>query len=68
MKAAKGAQAEQWALWGEFEKKSIAAMKANGVEIVKVDNAPMAAAVKKAIYEKHAKPLQAFIERVQAVK
>jgi len=28
----------------------------------------MADAVKKAVYEKHAKPLQAFIERVQAVK
>jgi len=68
MKAAKEAQAEQWALWGDMEKKSIADMKANGVQIVKVDNAPMAAAVKKAVYEKHAKPLQSFIERVQAVK
>ena len=34
-------------------------MKANGVEIDKVkDNAPFAAAVKKAVCEKHAKPLQ----------
>lgn len=68
MKAAKESQTEQWALWGEFEKKSIADMKANGVEIIPVDNKAMAEAVKKAVYEKHAKPLQAFIERVQAVK
>lgn len=68
MKTAKEAQAEQWKLWEEFEKKSIADMKANGVEIIPVDNTAMAAAVKKAVYEKHAKPLQAFIERVQAVK
>lgn len=68
MKTAKDAQAEQWVLWAEMEKKSIADMQANGVEIVKVDNSAMAAAVKKAVYEKHAKSLQAFIERVQAVK
>jgi TRAP-type C4-dicarboxylate transport system substrate-binding protein len=68
MKTAKEAQAEQWKLWDDMEKKSIADMKAHGVQIVKVDNAPMAAAVKKAVYEKHAKPLQAFIARVQAVK
>ena len=30
--------------------------------------APMAEAVKKAVYEKHAKPLLPFIERIQAVK
>ena len=68
MKEAKAAQSEQWTLWAEMEKKSIEDMKANGVEIVKLDNAAMADAVKKAVYEKHAKPLQAFIERVQAVK
>ena len=68
MKAAKEAQAEQWKLWGDFEKKSIADMKAAGVEIVPVDNTAMAEAVKKAVYAKHAKPLQSFIERVQAVK
>ena len=68
MKAAKESQTEQWALWAEFEKKSIADMKANGVEIIPVDNKAMAEAVKKVVYEKHAKPLQAFIERVQAVK
>jgi tripartite ATP-independent transporter DctP family solute receptor len=68
MKEAKGAQAEQWKLWDEMEQKSIADMKANGVEIIKLDNSAMADAVKKAVYEKHAKPLQAFIERVQAVK
>ena len=51
-----------------MEKKAIADMKAHGVEIIKIDNTAMAAAVKKAVYEKHAKPLQAFIERVQAVK
>ena len=68
MKEAKGAQAEQWKLWDEMEQKSIADMKANGVEIVKLDNTAMADAVKKAVYEKHAKPLQAFIERIQAVK
>ena len=68
MKTAKESQTEQWALWAEFEKKSIADMKANGVEIIPVDNTAMAAAVKQAVYEKHAKPLQAFIERVQAVK
>jgi hypothetical protein len=43
-------------------------MKSNGVEIVSLDNTAMADVVKKAVYEKHAKPLQAFIERVQAVK
>ncbi len=68
MKEAKAAQAEQWKLWDEFEKKSIADMKAAGVEIIQVDNKAMAEAVKKAVYEKHAKPLQAMIERVQAVK
>jgi len=68
MKEAKGAQAEQWKLWDEMEQKSIADMKANGVEIIKLDNSAMADAVKKAVYEKHAKPLQAFIDRVQAVK
>lgn len=68
MKSAKEAQAEQWKLWGEFEQKSVADMKSHGVEIVKIDNSAMAAAVKKAVYEKHAKPLQDFIARVQAVK
>jgi tripartite ATP-independent transporter DctP family solute receptor len=52
MKAAKEAQAEQWELWAEFEKKSVADMKANGVEIVPVDNSAMAEAVKKVVYEK----------------
>ena len=68
MKEAKGAQKEQWDLWGDYEKKSIVDMKAAGVEIVEVDNKPMAEAVKKVVYEKHAKPLLPFIERVQAVK
>src|SRR5262245_18946702 len=68
MKEAKAAQAEQWKLWDDFEKKSIADMKANGVEIVEVDNRPMADVVKKAVYEKHAKQLQPFIEKIQAVK
>ena len=68
MKEAKAAQTEQWALWTEMEKKSIDDMKANGVEIVKLDTSAMADAVKKAVYEKHAKPLLPFIERIQAVK
>ena len=38
MKEAKAAQKEQWTLWAEMEKKSIDDMKANGVEIVKLDN------------------------------
>lgn len=67
-KEAKAAQAEQWKLWDDFEKKSIADMKAAGVEIIQVDNKAMAEAVKKVVYEKHAKPLQATIERIQAVK
>ena len=68
MKEAKAAQTEQWKLWAEFEQKSIADMKAQGVEIIQVDNKPMAEAVKKAVYPKYAKELQAFIDRVQAVK
>ena len=68
MKEAKTAQSEQWKLWDDMEKKAIADMKANGVEIIPVDNSAMAEVVKKVVYEKHAKPLQAFIERVQAVK
>jgi tripartite ATP-independent transporter DctP family solute receptor len=68
MKEAKGAQKEQWDLWTDYEKKSIADMKAAGVEIVEVDNKPMAEAVKKVVYEKHAKALIPFIERIQAVK
>jgi TRAP-type C4-dicarboxylate transport system substrate-binding protein len=68
MKEAKGAQKEQWELWTDYEKKSIADMKAAGVEIVEVDNKPMAEAVKKVVYEKHAKALIPFIERIQAVK
>src|SRR5215210_123671 len=68
MKEAKAAQKDQWVLWSDMEKKSIADMQANGVEIVKLDNTAMADAVKKAVYEKHAKPLIPFIERVQAVK
>jgi len=68
MKESKAAQTEQWALWAEMEKKSIEDMKANGVEIVKLDTAAMADAVKKSVYEKHAKPLLPFIERIQAVK
>jgi hypothetical protein len=57
MKEAKAAQKEQWTLWGEMEKKSIDDMKANGVEITQLDNKAMADAVKKAVYEKHAKAL-----------
>jgi len=68
MKEAKAAQTEQWKLWEEFEAKSIADMKANGVEIIKVDNAAMADVVKKSVYDKHAKALQPMIERIQAVK
>ncbi len=68
MKEAKAAQTEQWKLWDEFEAKSIADMKSNGVEIIKVDNAAMADVVKKSVYEKHAKALQPMIERIQAVK
>jgi TRAP-type C4-dicarboxylate transport system substrate-binding protein len=43
-------------------------MKAHGVEIIQVDNKPMADTVKKAVYPKYAKDLQAFIDRIQAVK
>ena len=68
LKEAKAAQTEQWKLWAEMEKKSLDDMKANGVEIVKLDNSAMADAVKKAVYEKHAKALLPFIERIQAVK
>ncbi len=68
MKEAKAAQTEQWKLWDEFEAKSIADMKANGVEIIKVDNAAMADIVRKSVYDKHAKALQPMIERIQAVK
>jgi len=68
MKEAKAAQAEQWKLWTDFEKTSIDDMKKNGVEITPVDNKAMAEVVKKAVYEKHAKALLPFIERVQAVK
>jgi tripartite ATP-independent transporter DctP family solute receptor len=68
MKEARAAQKEQWVLWAEMENKSIADMKANGVEIVSLDNAAMADAVKKSVYEKHAKALIPFIERIQAVK
>jgi tripartite ATP-independent transporter DctP family solute receptor len=68
MKEAKAAQTEQWKLWDEFEAKSIADMKSNGVEIIKVDNAAMADVVKKSVYDKHAKALQPMIERIQAVK
>jgi tripartite ATP-independent transporter DctP family solute receptor len=68
MKEAKAAQSEQWKLWEEFEAKSIADMKANGVEIIKVDNAAMADVVRKSVYDKHAKALQPMIERIQAVK
>src|SRR4029079_4675816 len=46
MKEAKAAQKEQWVLWDEYEAKSIADMKSNGVEIIKVDNAAMADVVK----------------------
>ena len=60
MKEAKAAQTEQWTLWAEMEKKSIDDMKANGVEIIEArQQAAMADAVKKAVYEKHAKPLHA---------
>jgi tripartite ATP-independent transporter DctP family solute receptor len=68
LKEAKAAQTEQWKLWAEMEGKAIDDMKKNGVEIIPVDNKAMAEVVKKVVYEKHAKPLQAFIERVQAVK
>jgi tripartite ATP-independent transporter DctP family solute receptor len=68
MKEARAAQKEQWVLWADMEKKSLDDMKANGVEIVKLDNSAMADAVKKAVYEKHAKALMPFIERIQAVK
>jgi len=43
-------------------------MKAAGSEINSFDNTEMAEAVKKTVYEKHAKPLIPFIERIQAVK
>jgi tripartite ATP-independent transporter DctP family solute receptor len=68
MKEAKAAQTEQWKLWAEFEQKSLADMKAHGVEVTQVDNREMADTVKKAVYPKYAKELQAFIDRVQAVK
>ena len=63
MKEAKAAQAEQWKLWAEYEQKSVAEMKAAGSEINSFDNTEMAEAVKKTVYEKHAKPLIPFIER-----
>ena len=68
MKEAKAAQKDQWDLWAEMEKKSVADMKAAGVEINTLDNTAMADAVKKSVYEKHAKALIPFIERIQAVK
>ena len=68
MKEAKAAQTEQWGLWAEMEKKSLDDMKKAGVEVNEVDNKPMAEVIKKVVYEKHAKPLMPFIERVQAVK
>ena len=68
IKEAKAAQTEQWKLWDEFEQKSIADMKSNGVEIIKVDNVAMADVVRKSVYDKHAKALQPMIERIQAVK
>src|SRR5690348_12319306 len=68
LKEAKGDQTEQWGLWAEMEKKSLDDMKKAGVEVNEVDNKPMAEIIKKVVYEKHAKALMPFIERVQAVK
>ena len=67
-KLAKEAMNEQFQLWDDMEKKSLADIKAAGAEINDLDRKPMMDAVRKAVYDKHAKSLVPFIERVQAVK
>ena len=69
MKEAKEAQPEQWKLGPRCEKKSIDDMKANGVEIIEVDNKAMAGCRQEGRSTRSTpRRCMPFIERIQAVK
>ncbi len=68
MKEAKEAQRSSGRSGPSMEKKSIDDMKANGVEIIEVNNSAMADVVKKVCTRSTPSRCSAFIERVQAVK
>jgi tripartite ATP-independent transporter DctP family solute receptor len=68
MKAAKEAQQEQRSLWYDMEKKSVAKMKAEGVQINDVADKKEFQAAVKPVWDKYGASQTALIQRIQDVK
>jgi tripartite ATP-independent transporter DctP family solute receptor len=61
-------QLYQRKLWYEMEEKALADMKANGVEVVKIDDKAAFQEAVKPVWEKHGASHAALIEKIQAVQ
>jgi tripartite ATP-independent transporter DctP family solute receptor len=68
MSLAKEAQQRQRELWYAEEEKALAEMKANGVEVIEVEDKEAFREAVQPVWEKHAADLSELIERIQAVQ
>jgi TRAP-type C4-dicarboxylate transport system substrate-binding protein len=68
MSLAKEAQQRQRELWYAEEEKALADMKANGVEVIDVEDKEAFREAVQPVWEKHAADLSELIERIQAVQ
>jgi tripartite ATP-independent transporter DctP family solute receptor len=67
-KLGREAQLHQRKLWYEMEAKALADMKANGVEIVKIEDRSAFQAAVKPVWDKHGAQFTDLIEKIQAVE
>lgn len=67
MKLAKEAQAEERVLWTEYDTKSTAKLKSEGVEFIKVDKKPFVDATA-AVREKYGKQYSVLVKEIQDTK
>jgi tripartite ATP-independent transporter DctP family solute receptor len=65
---AKEAQQRQRELWYAMEEKALADMKANGVEVIEVEDKEELRAAVKPVWDKHGAQYAELIERIQAVQ
>jgi tripartite ATP-independent transporter DctP family solute receptor len=68
MSLAKEAQQRQRELWYAEEEKALADMKANGVEVIEVEDKEAFRAAVQPVWEKHGGQFAELIERIQAVE
>ena len=68
MSLAKEAQQRQRELWYEMEEKALADMKANGVEVIEVEDKEALRDAVRPVWDKHGAQYAELIERIQAVQ